>query len=74
MAKVVRKEKDVQINKLRLIPQYLLHTKFENLKNTNKTYYGQSLADYLLSTSEFTAKEIEGVFGKKSPKKEEKTH
>ena len=39
MADADRKEKDILTNKLKLIPEYLLYTKFENLKNTNKTYY-----------------------------------
>lgn len=58
-----RKEKDILINKLKLIPEYLLFTKFENLKNTNKTYYGNSISDYLKGSELFTAEEIELVFG-----------
>lgn len=45
-----RKEKEVLTNKLKLIPEYLLYTKFQNLKNTNKTYYGDSISDYLKSS------------------------
>ena len=65
MADADRKEKDILTNKLKLIPEYLLYTKFENLKNTNKTYYGASIADYLKSSELFTAEEIELVFGNK---------
>jgi hypothetical protein len=30
-----------------MTPEYILFTEFENIKSTQKTYYGPSVADYL---------------------------
>lgn len=53
-----RKEKEIAINQRRMTPEFILYTEFENIKSTQKTYYGPSVADYLSNVESLIERKV----------------
>lgn len=58
------------INQKRMTPEFILYTEFENIKGTQKTYYGPSVADYLSNVESLIERKVKGDERKKGPKPE----
>jgi hypothetical protein len=58
MLKLDRKEKEIAINQKRMTPEFILFTEFENIKGTQKTYYGPSVADYLSNVESLIERKV----------------
>lgn len=41
-----------------MTPEYILYTEFENIKGTQKTYYGPSVADYLSNVESLIERKV----------------
>lgn len=54
------------INQKRMTPEFILFTEFENIKSTQKTYYGPSVADYLSNVESLIERKIRGDERKKT--------
>lgn len=55
-----------------MTPEYLLFTEFENIKNTQKTYYGPSVADYLSNVETLIDRKVNKEDKENKEEKEEK--
>lgn len=51
-----------------MTPEFILFTEFENIKSTQKTYYGPSVADYLSNVESLIDRKVNKDDRKQQPK------